>query len=519
MKLENYRISLYGCENGHSKDNILLEEFENTQFINFAKITCGFCGEKRSNIFENEMQICLNCGKNLCPLCRSQHEKTHTLIKYDQINYICEEDNDYFIGYCEDCEKHYCMSCESEHDDHEKIPLSSIIPRKKDLEKSLNELKKYIDIFNDECEEIINLINNVKKNFNIYYNIKKNMIDNFDIKNQKNYYIFNNLNTIINNDQIIKDINNIKNEVSLENKFNFIINIYNDMNNTKRTDTKLKMDLSKENEELRRKCLVLKQSLDEAKPFLEKEKKYELIKKIIFAGIDKKTKQCKYNMANKCLLTELVLSGNDEYKFIDSETVAYAMLEVDRGDFAPKDYYLNRPIYIGYNVTISAPHMHAFALEHLAPFCTKGAKILDIGSGSGYLTVALSKMTGDTGTVVGIEHIPELYTFGIENVKKNHANLLQNKNIIFINEDGRKGYKKYGPYKVIHAGAASEQLPQDIIEQLDYNGRMFIPIGPRGGNQNIYLIDKDHNGKITYRSILSVSYGMLQDIETQLSED
>ena len=35
----------------------------------------------------------------------------------------------------------------------------------------------------------------------------------------------------------------------------------------------------------------------------------------------------------------------------------------------------------------------------------------------------------------------------------------------------------------------------------------------------IYLIDKDHNGKITYRSILSVSYGMLQDIETQLSED
>ena len=169
-------------------------------------------------------------------------------------------------------------------------------------------------------------------------------------------------------------------------------------------------------------------------------------------------------MANKCLLTELVLSGNDEYKFIDSETVAYAMLEVDRGDFAPKDYYLNRPIYIGYNVTISAPHMHAFALEHLAPFFTKGAKILDIGSGSGYLTVALSKMTGDTGTVVGIEHIPELYTFGIENVKKNHANLLQNKNIIFINEDGRKGYKKYGPYKVIHAGAASEELPKILDE-------------------------------------------------------
>ena len=195
------------------------------------------------------------------------------------------------------------------------------------------------------------------------------------------------------------------------------------------------------------------------------------------------------------------------------------MLEVDRGDFAPNNFYLNRPIYIGYNVTISAPHMHAFALEHLAPFCTKGAKILDIGSGSGYLTVALSKMTNDSGTVVGIEHIPELYEFGIKNVRKHHANLIDSGKIILVNEDGRKGYKKYGPYKVIHAGAASEQLPQEIIEQLDYNGRMFIPIGPKGETQNIYLIDRDKNGKITYRSILSVCYGMLQDKETQLKDD
>ena len=224
-------------------------------------------------------------------------------------------------------------------------------------------------------------------------------------------------------------------------------------------------------------------------------------------------------MANKCLLTELVLSNDEDTKFIDSQKVADVMLEVDRGDFAPNNYYLNRPVYIGYNVTISAPHMHAFALEHLAPFCTKGAKILDIGSGSGYLTVALSKMTGDTGKVIGVEHIPELYEFGIQNVKKHHSNLIESGKIIFVNADGRKGYKKYGPYKVIHAGAASEELPQEIIEQLDYNGRMFIPIGPKGETQNIYLIDKDKNGKITYRSILSVCYGMLQDKETQLQDD
>ena len=120
-------------------------------------------------------------------------------------------------------------------------------------------------------------------------------------------------------------------------------------------------------------------------------KKYDLIEKIIYSGIDEKTSISKYNMSNKCLLIELVVSSTEDTKFIDSEKVAQVMLDVDRGDFAPQNYYINRPVYIGYNVTISAPHMHAFALEHLAAFCTKGAKILDIGSGSGYLTVALSK--------------------------------------------------------------------------------------------------------------------------------
>ena len=133
-------------------------------------------------------------------------------------------------------------------------------------------------------------------------------------------------------------------------------------------------------------------------------------------------------MSNKCLLAELVLSDFDALR---TDKVAEVMLEVDRKDFAPWNFYLNRPQYIGYNVTISAPHMHAFALEHLAPYCTEGANILDVGSGSGYLTVALSKMTNDTGRVVGVEHIPELYQFGINNVKKNHGNLLDDNKIIF----------------------------------------------------------------------------------------
>ena len=522
ISLKNYKITLSDCQNKHNVNNILLHEFEKTQNINYSKITCGVCGQKRSNIFKYDLSFCLNCQKNICPLCRNKHNNSHSIINYDKMDYLCKEHNDFFSKYCNDCEKNICMSCEEEHEDHDTLYFGSIIPKKNDLKNSIEELKQYIDIFNEECDIIINAINKVRKNFEIYYKVKKDMIDNF--KNEKkNYYILCNLNKIIKNEDIINDIIKVKNEIGIENKFNYIMKIFNDMNNKDSKISKLNVDIAKENEELKRKINLLKESLEEQKLLnnesIEIRKNYELINKIIMSGIDKRTKVSKYNMQNKCLLAELVLSGYDSTKFISTEKVAYVMLEVDRFDFALKDAYLNRPSYIGCNVNISAPHMHAFALEHLAPYCTKGAKILDVGSGSGYLTVALSKMTNDTGLVVGVEHMPELYNLGIQNVKKHHSNLLTNKKIIFVNEDGRSGCKKYGPYKAIHVGAASEELPQQLIDQLDFNGRMFIPIGPKDGSQEIYLIDKDYNGKITYKSILGVCYAMLSDKETQLRGD
>ena len=204
--------------------------------------------------------------------------------------------------------------------------------------------------------------------------------------------------------------------------------------------------------------------------------------------------------------------------YISTEKVVRAMLEVDRNDFAPQNPYADRPIYIGYNVTISAPHMHALALEYLSDYCTKGAKILDIGSGSGFLTVALSKMTKDTGTVVGIDHIFELYDFGRKNIKKHHSELIKNGKVILVLGDGRKGYKKYGPYKAIHVGACSEEVPIDLLNQLDNNGRMFIPVGKKGETQNIIIVDKNSYGKVTYKPILSVCYGMLTDVDSQLNQ-
>ena len=133
-------------------------------------------------------------------------------------------------------------------------------------------------------------------------------------------------------------------------------------------------------------------------------------------------------------------------------------------------------------------------------------------------------MTNYKGFVVGVEHIQELINIATNNIRKNHGDLLDNKKIIFVNSDGRLGCKKFAPYKAIHVGAAVEEIPDELLQQLDYGGRMFIPVGKEkkektDKGQYIYIVDKDMKGNITKKPILPVSYGMLSDVESQLNKN
>lgn len=96
------------------------------------------------------------------------------------------------------------------------------------------------------------------------------------------------------------------------------------------------------------------------------------------------------------------------------------MKEVDRGDFVldKSTAYRDRPQSIEYGATISAPHMHAYALEWLKDYIKPGGKILDVGSGSGILWALFLQMMEGDGKVVGIEHIDELAQLGIDNLCK-----------------------------------------------------------------------------------------------------
>ena len=211
------------------------------------------------------------------------------------------------------------------------------------------------------------------------------------------------------------------------------------------------------------------------------------------------------------LCTELVNKG-----WIKTQQVYDVMMKVDRADFTPTNPYENNPQCIGYNVVISAPLLHSYCLEALKDYLTEGSTALDIGFGSGYLTVAMSKMMNDKGCVIGIEHIKDLYDFGYQNISKHHKNLIDSGSIELILGDGRMGYKKKAPFKCIHVGAASMEPPKEFIEQLDFGGRLVMPLGPQG-DQYIYLIDKDSIGNINYTKGLSVRHVPLTSAQNQIN--
>ena len=183
MCIKDYKVNIFDCKNGHKNDNFLPEEFEKTQYIDESQIICDSCKKvNKSNTFNNEFFICNDCKINLCPLCKSTHNKGHYIINYDQKNFVCNLHSQSYNSYCKKCRKNLCLFCEQDHIGHDITSYGMIMPKLKDLKNILSEFKSELDKFNSNIKEIIRKLNMIMDYLEIYYKLYDDMIKNFDTK-------------------------------------------------------------------------------------------------------------------------------------------------------------------------------------------------------------------------------------------------------------------------------------------------------------------------------------------------
>lgn len=186
---------------------------------------------------------------------------------------------------------------------------------------------------------------------------------------------------------------------------------------------------------------------------------------------------------------------------IHDEQVIAAFRAVPRHAFVPEEQrhlsYEDHPLLIGENQTISQPYIVAYMLECLR---LKGSeRVLEIGTGSGYLTALLARLGREIFTVERHESLLReaqkvLIGLGIENVR-------------YFLGDGTLGVPSFAPYQAEIVSAAAPKLPPTLVQQLDEGGRLVIPIKtpnkPR--EQMLWRISR-RNNKPIFEKLMAVAF-------------
>ena len=142
--------------------------------------------------------------------------------------------------------------------------------------------------------------------------------------------------------------------------------------------------------------------------------------------------------------------------------------------------YEDTALPIGYSQTISQPYIVARMTEALLNSGSV-SKVLEIGTGCGYQTAVIAQLAEK---VYSIERIKPLLDRAKKNIK-----LLRLRNVELKHEDGSLGWQNQAPFDAIITTAAPQQVPNVLLQQLNENGRLIIPVGGKG-IQELQLITR-----------------------------
>ncbi len=170
----------------------------------------------------------------------------------------------------------------------------------------------------------------------------------------------------------------------------------------------------------------------------------------------------------------------------------HAFVDDDLKDYA----YDNRPLPIGRGQTISQPFIVALMTE-LAEV-GKGARVLEVGTGSGYQCAVLAELADE---VYSVEIVPELADNAARRLKS-----LGYHNVSTKFGDGYEGWPDKAPFDAIIVTAATPLIPPPLIEQLKPGGRLVLPLGQPHFSQELVLLRKNAHGEIETHNILPVAF-------------
>ena len=184
------------------------------------------------------------------------------------------------------------------------------------------------------------------------------------------------------------------------------------------------------------------------------------------------------------------------------DRVLRAMAKVPRHEFVPIEVqpyaYLNRPLPIGFDKTISQPLMVAVVTDLLE--LTADDAVLEIGTGLGYQSAVLAELVGRVYTV---ELIDELAQRAVQRLKREGYT-----NVEVRVGNGYFGWPEHAPFNKVVVTAAPDLIPPPLINQLKAGGRMVIPVGLPDAQQ-LVVADKDMNGRVRTKEIMQVLFSLL----------
>jgi protein-L-isoaspartate(D-aspartate) O-methyltransferase len=172
---------------------------------------------------------------------------------------------------------------------------------------------------------------------------------------------------------------------------------------------------------------------------------------------------------------------------VEDQRVLEVMLSLPRHLFIDEALanraYDNISLPIGFGQTISQPYIVGLMTQTL--FNRPRANILEIGTGCGYQTAVLAALCDE---VISVERILKLHRRARDLLYD-----LRIRNIKFRHGDGFIGMREHAPYDGILAAAVSENVPEELLDQLAVGGRIVMPVG-RDDNQVLVVVDKTVSG-------------------------